>query len=92
MTDSDSRRVHRRSRSEKLEGEGEDGRKAARWKLRRSETEKARESLYPHDRLSNEEFRRTVEAFIAKQMRFLREESLAIIVQTSEQTNNLSNH
>ncbi|KAI5438908.1 uncharacterized protein LOC127123648 [Lathyrus oleraceus] len=45
-------------------------------KLQRSETEiKVREILYPQDMLSNEEFQRAIEAFIAKQMRFLREES-----------------
>jgi len=71
----DMRKVYRRSLSE---GEGEDGNKTAGRELRRSETEKAREKSYPQDKLSNEEFRRTIEAFIAKQMRLLREESLAI--------------
>jgi hypothetical protein len=52
-----------------MNGEGENEKK-----LRRSETEKVREILYPQDKLSNEEFQRTIEAFIAKQMRFLREE------------------
>ncbi|MED6145923.1 hypothetical protein PIB30_029522 [Stylosanthes scabra] len=87
--DSDSnfsfQRVCRRIRSEKLEED--EGRKSERKKLRRSETEtaKAVESLYPqHDKLSNEEFRETIEAFIAKQMRLLREESLAIVVKTSD--------
>ncbi|XP_030522919.1 uncharacterized protein LOC115735680 isoform X2 [Rhodamnia argentea] len=54
--------------------------------LRRSATEKCRESAlcadngklekssFPEDSLSNEEFRRTVEAFIARQQRSLREE------------------
>ncbi|MED6181195.1 hypothetical protein PIB30_017169 [Stylosanthes scabra] len=83
--DSDSnfsfRRVCRRIRSEKLEED--EGMKSERKKLRRSETEV--ESLYPqHDKLSNEEFRETIEAFIAKQMRLLREESLAIVVKTSD--------
>ncbi|XP_045817421.1 uncharacterized protein LOC123910367 [Trifolium pratense] len=57
---------------ETMNGEGENE------KLRRSETsetEKVREILYPQDKLSNEEFQRTIEAFIAKQMRFLREDS-----------------
>ncbi|RDY09344.1 hypothetical protein CR513_06279, partial [Mucuna pruriens] len=82
-TDPDLGKVYRRSVSE---GKGE----TARRELRRSETEKAREKSYPQDKLSNEEFRRTIEAFIAKQMRLLREESLAIFVQTSEPTNNKS--
>jgi hypothetical protein len=55
-----------------------------RKQLRRSETEKLRETekenLYPQDKLSNEEFQRAIDAFIAKQMRFLREESSAIVV------------
>ncbi|CAJ1930246.1 unnamed protein product [Sphenostylis stenocarpa] len=71
----DTRKVYYRSLSE---GKGEDGYKTAGRELQRSETEKAREKSYPQDKLSNEEFRRTIEAFIAKQMRLLREESLAI--------------
>lgn len=97
-TDEDSRavtesgsvtKVYRRSKSETVTGEAGDGdgSKTARRKLRRSETEKARENLYPQDKLSNEEFQRTIEAFIAKQMRLLREESLAIIVHPSDPTN-----
>ena len=79
---------YRRSQSEKWKGE-EGGKTMLRRKqLRRSETEKVREDrredddlLYPQDKLSSEEFQRTIEAFIAKQMRFLREESSAIVVQ-----------
>lgn len=91
VTDSEVRKVYRRSESEKLQGGEEAGNKAVRRKLRRSETEKEKrgELLYPQDKLSNEEFQRTIEAFIAKQMRSLREEeSLAIFVQTSESANN----
>ncbi|XP_061346469.1 uncharacterized protein LOC133292114 [Gastrolobium bilobum] len=88
VKDSDLRKVYRRSQSEKLKGNGADGNKTAERKLRRSETEKVRENLYPQDKLSNEEFKRTIEAFIAKQMRSLREESLAIVVHTSETNNN----
>ncbi|KAK8653815.1 hypothetical protein V6N13_127798 [Hibiscus sabdariffa] len=57
--------------------------------LRRSETEKSRRieninnELFPEDKLSNEEFQRTIEDFIAKQLRFRREESLSIIFQCS---------
>lgn len=74
------RKVYSRSQSlpENVNGKGEDEEQTERQKiLRRSETEKekVREVLYPEDKLSNEEFQRTIEAFIAKQMRFLREES-----------------
>ncbi|CAL5197565.1 unnamed protein product [Lathyrus oleraceus] len=72
----------RRSQSEKWKGEA--GKMQRRKQLRRSETEKlretARENLYPQDKLSNEEFQRAIDAFIAKQMRFLREDSSAIVV------------
>lgn len=72
----------RRSQSEKWKGEA--GKMLRRKQLRRSETEKLlekeRENLYPQDKLSNEEFQRTIEAFIAKQMRSLREESSAIVL------------
>ncbi|KAK4259975.1 hypothetical protein QN277_003153 [Acacia crassicarpa] len=77
---SDFATVYRRTVSEKFTEE-----ERMQPKLRRSETEKKhmenrRENMYPQDKLSNEEFQRTIEAFIAKQMRFLREESLAINV------------
>ncbi|WJX89895.1 hypothetical protein P8452_71855 [Trifolium repens] len=72
----------RRSQSEKWKGEAV--KMKQRKQLRRSETEKLRETekenLYPQDKLSNEEFQRAIDAFIAKQMRFLREESSAIVV------------
>ena len=80
--------TYRRTQSEKLNG---DTRKTEPRTLRLSETDKCQENaragenspknLYPQDDLSNEEFQRTIEAFIAKQMRFLREESSAIVVQ-----------
>ncbi|KAK7360046.1 hypothetical protein VNO77_02018 [Canavalia gladiata] len=74
---------YRRSQSEKWKGDA--AKVPRRRQLRRSETEKRREEspeiLYPHDKLSNEEFQLAIEAFIAKQMRFLREESSAIVVQ-----------
>ncbi|KAK7386541.1 hypothetical protein VNO78_26849 [Psophocarpus tetragonolobus] len=74
---------YRRSQSEKIKGEA--AKPPRRRQLRRAETEKRREKspeiLYPQDKLSNEEFQRTIEAFIAKQLRFLREESSAIVVQ-----------
>ncbi|TKY55841.1 hypothetical protein E2542_SST20264 [Spatholobus suberectus] len=74
---------YRRSQSENWKGEA--AKAPRRRRLRRSETEKRREDspeiLYPQDKLSNEEFQRAIEAFIAKQLRFLREESSAIVVQ-----------
>ncbi|XAR73844.1 hypothetical protein NMG60_11007949 [Bertholletia excelsa] len=58
-------------------------------KLRRSQTEKCRKSMdsdevppetgYLVDELSNEEFQRTVEEFIAKQVKFHQAEKLAIV-------------
>ncbi|KAK4789591.1 hypothetical protein SAY86_016895 [Trapa natans] len=60
--------------------------------LRRSETEKyqkktidgdnLREVIDLAEELSSEEFQRTVEAFIAKELRFRREESMAIVLQS----------
>ncbi|KAK9990354.1 hypothetical protein SO802_025339 [Lithocarpus litseifolius] len=81
---SDSK-VCRRTQSEKFERESS---KKPRQKLRRSETEKYMkvaqsdekftEKEYP--KLSDEEFQRTIDAFIAKQSKFHRQESLAIVV------------
>ncbi|KAK4584193.1 hypothetical protein RGQ29_022082 [Quercus rubra] len=81
---SDSK-VCRRTQSEKFERESS---KKPRQKLRRSETEKCMkvaksdknlpEKEYP--KLSDEEFQRTIEAFIAKQSKFHRQESFAIVV------------
>ncbi|KAG4939257.1 hypothetical protein AAZX31_16G121200 [Glycine max] len=75
---------YRRSQSEKIKVDAA-GKLPRRKQLRRSETEKRGECLpeilYPQDELSNEEFQRAIEAFIAKQLRFLREESSAIVVQ-----------
>lgn len=77
-------KVYRRSQSENLKGE--DSEKPC-GKLRRSETEKflgiersGAETLELVDKLSNEEFQRTIEAFIAKQLRFHKEEKLAIVL------------
>lgn len=86
--DSDHPKAYRRTQSEKFNREcsvknhGE---------LRRSETEKFRdimkscedyppEKLTPQDKLSDEEFNLTVEAFIAQQLRFRREECLSIVL------------
>ncbi|XP_044508494.1 uncharacterized protein LOC123227543 [Mangifera indica] len=77
---------YRRSQSEKFQGVNID--KSCR-QLRRSATENCRKStnsvdksakiLYPEDHMSNEEFRRTIEAFIARQQRFRREEEYSVI-------------
>ncbi|KAL3527132.1 hypothetical protein ACH5RR_011788 [Cinchona calisaya] len=63
---------------------------SSRGKLIRSETEKCRkvanpgeipaETLYIFDELSNEEFQQAIDAFIAKQIKFHREEKLAIVL------------
>ncbi|KAI9078491.1 hypothetical protein K1719_039587 [Acacia pycnantha] len=78
--DFDFAKVYRRTVSEKFTEE------RMQPELRRSETEKQHmenrwENMYPQDKLSSEEFQHTIEAFIAKQMRFLREESLSIVIQ-----------
>ncbi|KAF5745728.1 hypothetical protein HS088_TW07G01320 [Tripterygium wilfordii] len=50
--------------------------------LRRNLTEKgeglAKKKSYAEDNMSNEEFRQTIEAFIAKQQRFIREEECSV--------------
>ncbi|PPS10144.1 hypothetical protein GOBAR_AA10511 [Gossypium barbadense] len=81
--EADNPRVYRRSKSEKLE------REKVKKELRRSESEKKcrkienmDEKLFPEDDLSNEEFQRAIEDFIAKQLRFRREESLSIVLQS----------
>lgn len=76
---------YQRSESEKLDRGTRN--KLCR-ELRRSATEKCRESVgsgegwmkisYPEDRMSNEEFRCTVEAFIARQKRFRRDEENSV--------------
>ncbi|KAF8104503.1 hypothetical protein N665_0171s0011 [Sinapis alba] len=56
--------------------------------LQRSETEKCmriddnnnKKNSYEEDNLSNEEFQKTIEAFIAKQLIFRRQESLSVVV------------
>lgn len=86
-TDSHNPRVYRRSKSEKLERKPAEKVKAK--KLRRSETEKCMnavkstggEGLCPEDELSDEEFQRAIDEFIAKHLRFRREESLAVVLQ-----------
>ncbi|PKU81692.1 uncharacterized protein LOC110092270 [Dendrobium catenatum] len=86
-TTSYENRAFRRSRSEKHE------RRREEVKLRRAATECLRKGRKAHDRekvaaqdsvglkdeVDAEEFRRTVEEFIARQQRFRREESLAVV-------------
>ncbi|KAK3005168.1 hypothetical protein RJ639_015639 [Escallonia herrerae] len=81
----DNAKAYRRSQSENLK-------KPPCEKLRRSETDICRkvsdsgerppEAAEMVDHLSNEEFKRTIEAFIAKQVRFHKEEKLAIVVRS----------
>ncbi|KAE8701250.1 putative Phosphatidic acid phosphatase family protein [Hibiscus syriacus] len=83
----DNPRVYRRSKSETLPIRKTE--EVVTKELRRSETEKSRKfenvdgELFPEDELSNEEFQRTIEDFIAKQLRFRREESMSIVLQCS---------
>ncbi|XP_010557781.1 PREDICTED: uncharacterized protein LOC104826664 [Tarenaya hassleriana] len=82
----DQPKIYLRSKSEvKLKQSPEIG---AERSLRRSETEKcgrmeeveAEERDYPEDELSNEEFQKTIEAFIAKQLMFHRREFQAVVL------------
>ncbi|ESQ31122.1 hypothetical protein EUTSA_v10004766mg [Eutrema salsugineum] len=92
---SDEPKVYRRSKSA-IQGPDDDDEDEMVVKpkcLQRSETEKCRKfedgeitkgdkkkKNYPEDNLSNEEFQKTIEAFIAKQLMFRRQESLAVVV------------
>ncbi|XP_077252685.1 uncharacterized protein LOC143892104 [Tasmannia lanceolata] len=87
--DTDTKKPYQRSWSENLEAEK---RQKTGIELRRSQTEVCRkmeksdeiltvDSYSERDIMSNEEFQRTIEAFIAKRMRFLKEESMAIVLQ-----------
>ncbi|CAN4080110.1 unnamed protein product [Withania somnifera] len=78
--------IPRRTKSEKFERASN---KEIYGKLRRSETEMCRkndssgdpsETLYPVDELSNEEFQKAIEDFIARQIKFHQEEKLAIVL------------
>lgn len=82
---------YRRSQSEHLDLNRESLEKEENHgKLRRLGTEKCRkianpgevpeETVYVFDELSNEEFQKTIEAFIAKQIKFHQEEKLAIVL------------
>ncbi|MCD9646339.1 hypothetical protein HAX54_036105 [Datura stramonium] len=80
-------KVPRRTQSEKLDKENVE---VISVKLRRSETEKCRkvtnsgdvspETAHEVDELSNEEFQKAIENFIAKQTKFHQQEKLAIVL------------
>ncbi|KAL3525353.1 hypothetical protein ACH5RR_013725 [Cinchona calisaya] len=88
-------KAYSRSQSENFDSKSTrkflEGEENSLGKLRRSETEKCRKVANPgeipgeavyyvFDELSNEEFQRKIEAFIAKQINFHREEKLAIVL------------
>lgn len=77
-TDTDVKRggLYRRSLSE---GAGGGVVTEKRGQLRRSETDVGRKGEESGE-MSNEEFRRTIEEFIAKQLKFQREESMAVVL------------
>ncbi|KAL7144205.1 hypothetical protein ABFS83_08G243600 [Erythranthe nasuta] len=75
-------RVHRRSQSSENLRVSDAG--GCEKQLRRSETEKQRketaaENVEVVDEMSNEEFQRAIDAFIAKQIKFRQQEKLAIV-------------
>lgn len=82
----DANSVYRRSRSEISAKQSIE--KVSKPSLRRSETEKCRKIVkscgeVPVDEnlnMTNEEFQKTIEAFIAKQLIFRRRESLAVVI------------
>ncbi|KAH6811899.1 hypothetical protein C2S51_025661 [Perilla frutescens var. frutescens] len=76
VDDCESRKIMCRSSSEKLEREVVHGDIKRRRELKRSMTDgcRSRRKLAVAEEMSNEEFRQTVEAFIARQQRLLREE------------------
>ncbi|ESQ45432.1 hypothetical protein EUTSA_v10010637mg [Eutrema salsugineum] len=78
-------KVYRRSKSEISAKQSPE--MVTKPSLRRSETGKCREIVesceevpFPEDNLTNEEFQKTIEAFIAKQLIFRRRESLAVVI------------
>lgn len=79
---------YRRSQSENLRRESVEEEEKSERNLRRSETDICPKELaggdefdlFPDDDMSNEEFQRTIEAFIAKQIRFHRQERLAVVL------------
>ncbi|OVA06213.1 protein of unknown function DUF4408 [Macleaya cordata] len=89
VTAATDKKIYRRTQSENLNHAISE--KPTVRELRRSETEKCRKVENPRkksekvsgfeEEMSNDEFRRKIEEFIAKQMRFHREESMAIVLQ-----------
>lgn len=78
-------KVYRRSKSEIPAKQSPE--MAIKPSLQRSETGKCRkivesceEAPFPEDTMTNEEFQKTIEAFIAKQLIFRRRESLAVVI------------
>ncbi|PIA55814.1 hypothetical protein AQUCO_00700261v1 [Aquilegia coerulea] len=91
-TKDETKKIYRRTQSENLKQHEKPKRDLRRTKTEKSssssssnsrENEKE-ESNVVEEELSNEEFQRRIEAFIAKQVKFLREESMAIVPQQSE--------
>lgn len=92
---SDQLKVYRRSKSDLVSAKQSPDVVSKR-ALQRSETDKWRkmeddssgkgkeDKNYPEDNLSNEEFQKTIEAFIAKQLMFRRQESLAVVVHNNK--------
>uniref|UniRef100_A0A803LDP0 DUF4408 domain-containing protein n=1 Tax=Chenopodium quinoa TaxID=63459 RepID=A0A803LDP0_CHEQI len=82
-------KIYHRSKSDKVRREKVEDKCCG---LRRSNTEikslrgcgcskVAKEGHYPEDHMSNEEFQKTVENFIARQQRFLREEEYSALIE-----------
>ncbi|XP_060195383.1 uncharacterized protein LOC132624656 [Lycium barbarum] len=88
-TATEKAQIPRRTKSDKFD-RGSNNNKEIHGKLRRSETEKWRKNdnsgdaskkvNYPVDELSNEEFQKAIEDFIARQIKFHQEEKLAIVL------------
>ncbi|KAL2939212.1 Chitinase-like protein 3 [Bienertia sinuspersici] len=78
-------KIYHRSNSEKIIRREKVEKKCCG--LRRSNTEIrslktcgcSKEGHYPEDHMTNEEFQKTIEDFIAKQQRFLREEEFSVL-------------
>lgn len=91
MKTGEVRKGYRRCETEILSRVQSEKEKPLRVRLRRCETENGRKSTepappeevagisYPEDHMSNEDFRLTIEAFIARQQRLRREEDYSIV-------------
>lgn len=79
--DLNDQKAYRRSKSEMFIKEVATEKRGK--ELRRSETERIGilgEKLHPQEEISDEEFNRRIEEFIAKQLQFRREESMSIVL------------